>query len=89
METGKAVKLWVVNVISFVLFVLLALTGLINWILPRGYEAVKGGFLYSFRHLTRETHEWLAVMFIVVVAAHIYLHWGYIRANLKKYKLMK
>jgi len=90
METGKAAKLWVVNVISFVLFVLLGVTGLVNWLLlPKGYEVGRSGFLYSLRHLFRETHEWLALMFIVVVALHIFLHWGYVRANLKKYNILK
>ncbi len=90
METGKAAKLWIVNVISFVVFVLLAITGLVNWLLlPRGFETARGGFLFSLRHVMRESHEWLALMFIVIVAAHLYLHWGYLRANLKRYKMMK
>jgi hypothetical protein len=34
----KISKLWIVNVISFLLFSLLGVTGLINWLLlPRGY----------------------------------------------------
>ena len=39
---GKLSKLWVVNVISFFLFSLLSVTGLINWLLlPRGYGQVR------------------------------------------------
>jgi len=34
----KLSRLWIVNVISFFLFSLLIVTGLINWlVLPRGY----------------------------------------------------
>jgi hypothetical protein len=37
----KMSKLWAVNSISFVLFILLSITGLINWlVLPKGYELV-------------------------------------------------
>ena len=50
MANGKALKLWTVNVISFILFVILCSTGLINWLVfPRGYEA-RGNFLVSLRN---------------------------------------
>ena len=73
---------WAVNVLSFVLFALLSVTGLINWlILPRGY-ALRGEFLRSLRHFLIEIHQWAGMLFIVVVAAHVILHWGYIKAKL-------
>ncbi len=84
MSGNKATKLWFVNIISFVLFAILALTGLINWlIIPRGYRG-EGGFLMSLRHFLREIHEWTALLFIVVVVIHLLLHWPYIKSNLSK-----
>jgi hypothetical protein len=89
MTLTKTFKLWIVNVISFIVFSLLGLTGLINWlVLPKGYEA-RGSFLVSLRHFLVEVHEWTALLFIVIVIVHIVLHWGYIKTNLKKYGIIK
>jgi hypothetical protein len=89
MSNGKSLKLWTVNAISFILFVILCSTGLINWlVLPRGYE-VRGNFLVSLRHFFITIHEWAGLIFIVLIAIHIVLHWPYIRSNLKKYGIMK
>jgi len=89
MSTGRSSKLWVVNVISFLLFIVLCITGLLNWlVLPKGYEA-RGSFLVSLRHLFIAFHEWAALVFMIVVAVHIVLHWPYIKFNLKKYGIMK
>ncbi len=47
MGTMKSSTLWAVNVISFTLFVVLAGTGLLDWlVLPRGYNA-RSGLLWS------------------------------------------
>ncbi len=89
MPKDKAVKLWLVNTVSFILFSILTLTGLTNWLLlPKGYQA-KGGFLISLRHFLREIHEWTALLFILIVLVHLVLHWAYIQSNLKKYGIMK
>lgn len=89
MANSKAATLWIVNVVSAVLIFLLSLTGLINWwILPRGFEA-GGGALRSIRHTLSDVHGWLALAFLVCIAIHIYLHWPYVVANLKKSGLMK
>jgi hypothetical protein len=89
MANGKALKLWTVNVISFILFVILCSTGLINWlVLPRGYQA-RGDFLISLRHFFIALHEWLGMMFMVLIILHIVLHWTYIKSNLRKYNMMK
>jgi hypothetical protein len=89
MSNGKSSKLWKVNVISFILFIILGSTGLLNWlVLPRGYEA-RGGFLTSLRHFFIAIHEWTALIFMIVVAIHIILHWPYLKSNLKKYGIMK
>jgi len=89
MANGKALKLWTVNVISFILFVILCSTGLINWlVLPREYQA-RGDFLISLRHFFITLHEWVGMMFIVLIIIHIVTHWAYIKSNLRKYGMMK
>ena len=89
MAAGRSSKLWIVNVISFILFIILFSTGLLNWlVLPKGYEA-RGSFSVSLRHFFIALHEWAALMFMVVIAVHIVLHWPYIKSNLKKYGIMK
>ena len=89
MSNGRSSKLWIVNVISFILFIILCSTGLLNWlVLPRGYEA-RGSFLVSLRHFFIAFHEWTALIFMIVVAVHIVLHWPYIKSNLKKYGIKK
>ena len=89
MSNGRASNLWIVNVISFILFMILTGTGLLNWlVLPRGYEA-RGSVLVSLRHFFVAVHEWAALIFMVVVAIHIVLHWPYIKSNLKKSGIMK
>jgi hypothetical protein len=82
MPNNKATILWFVNVISFILFAVLTLTGLINWLAAPGGG---GGGPVFFRHLFREIHEWTAILFILAMAVHLMLHGSYIRANLKKY----
>jgi len=89
MSDGRSSKLWIVNVISFILFIILFVTGLLNWlVLPRGYEA-RGSFLVSLRHFFIALHEWVALIFMIVIAVHFVLHWPYIKSNLKKYGIMK
>jgi quinol-cytochrome oxidoreductase complex cytochrome b subunit len=89
MSSKKAFKLWTVNVLSFILFILLSITGLLNWlVLPRGYEA-RGSALVSVRHILITIHEWAALIFMITIVIHILLHWTYIRSNLKKYSIMK
>lgn len=84
MSNRKAVKLWVVNVASFVLFLILSITGLANWLLlPRGYET-RVRYLITIRHLLRDIHEWAALGFIIIIAIHLFMHWPYIKGNLKR-----
>ncbi len=89
MSNNRSSRLWILNLTSFILFSLLSSTGLINWlVLPRGYEA-PGSFIVSLRHFLIVFHEWTALIFMIVVAVHIVLHWPYIKSNLKKYGIMK
>ena len=86
MARMKSLQLWVVNVISFVLLVILFSTGLLNWlVLPKGYEA-RGSFLVSVRHFLVDFHAWTAVIFMLVIAIHVYLHWPYVKAQMRKSK---
>lgn len=76
---------WYVSSAMVVLFALLALTGLINWIvLPRGC-ATDAGFLVSLRHFFREVHEWTGFFFMILVGIHLWLHKDYIVKNWKNY----
>lgn len=89
MTIRKTTHLWLINMVSFVLFVVLSLTGLINWlVLPKGYEA-KGNFLITLRHFLVEIHEWAALGFMITIVIHIFLHWGYLKTNLKKSDILK
>jgi cytochrome b subunit of formate dehydrogenase len=81
---GKVSRLWIVNVISFFLFSLLSVTGLINWLLlPRGYGS-RAGFLVSLRHSLVTVHEWTALLFMLVIGVHILLHWAYVKKTLDR-----
>jgi len=89
MPWPKHLKLWTVNIVTFILFSLLAVTGLINWrVLPHG-GGRREGILIEIRHLLMEVHTWLAMLFLLAVAIHLMLHWSYIKANLKKSGLLK
>ena len=84
MALQKNLKLWTVNIVSFVLFALLTITGLINWlVLPHG-GGRREGFLIGTRHVLMEVHTWLAMLFLVAIAIHLVLHWSYIKTNLNK-----
>jgi hypothetical protein len=86
---GKLSRLWIVNVISFFLFSLLSVTGLINWLLlPRGYGS-GAGFLVSLRHCLVTVHEWTALLFMIVIGVHISLHWAYVKKTLDRYREKK
>jgi hypothetical protein len=87
METaGKLSGFWIVNVISFFLFSLLSITGLINWLLlPRGYGS-RVGFLVSLRHSLVTVHEWTALLFMIAIGVHIWLHWAYVKKSLDRYR---
>ncbi|MCF8083151.1 MAG: DUF4405 domain-containing protein [Deltaproteobacteria bacterium] len=89
MADKKTSTLWRINIISFICFSLLGLTGLINWLLlPKGYEA-KASFLVSLRHFLVEFHQWTAVISMLTIAVHILLHLSYVKSNLKRHKILK
>jgi hypothetical protein len=56
MAMPKSMTLWVVNVVSFVVLLLLAITGLINWlVLPHG--SGRHSWVTETRHLLMGT-QW-------------------------------
>jgi hypothetical protein len=85
--SNRSLKLWMVNVVSFLLLSLSTVTGLMNWlVLPKGYEA-RRGFALTARHLLLDVHQWAGLAFMVIIVIHIVLHWSYIKHNLGKYGL--
>jgi hypothetical protein len=89
MPNGRSSKLWIVNVMSFILFTVLCCTGLMNWlVLPRGY-GTHGSFGVSLRHFFIALHEWAGLLFMILILLHLVLHWSYIKSNLRKYGIVK
>ena len=70
---------WRVQVILSLAILVLAVTGTINWLLPRG------GSVRTLRHLLRWIHEGAAVGFLMVLAAHLYCQWPALRRNLARF----
>ena len=80
---------WTINIVSFSIFVLLTITGLINWLLlPRGYE-LRGSFLIPMKHFLIDVHQWAGLLFIAVIAVHVLMHWDYIKVRLFKSEITK
>ncbi len=80
MDTGT--MRWLVNVVSFVLLLLLAVTGLVNWLLPHGGGPASA--VYAVRQFLRGVHQLGALLFLLAIGLHLWMHWNYIRQNLKK-----
>ena len=84
MAGSKATIIWIVNLVSFILFGVLSLSGMINWlIVPRGPVAREGA-LISLRHVIRDVHTWTELVFVLVIAVHLGLHVPYIRDKIKR-----
>lgn len=83
---SKGLRLWLLNLILFLSFILLSLTGLITWvILPRGQRFRDGGELHALRDMLIELHEWVALVFIALIVVHLVWHWSSITANAKRW----
>ena len=80
----KKELLWTVNVVSFSLLLLVWVTGLVNWLLLPHGAGPPAGVGRTLRHLLREFHAWTAVVFCLLCALHLGLHWEYVRARLKR-----
>jgi len=82
MGNPKSTRLWLLNVATFVFFLAVSSSGIIRWLLlPRGFQGGRGaGFV---RQLVVDFHRWTALTFVILVVLHLFLHWPYIRANLR------
>jgi hypothetical protein len=76
---------WIVNLISFILLALLALTGVAAWLLPHG----GGAALQGGRRLLHAAHRTGALLFLVAIGVHIWWHRGTILLNLRKYGILQ
>jgi hypothetical protein len=43
----------------------------------------------TVRHFFVTIHEWTALIFMITIVIHIFLHWTYVKSNLKKHGIMK
>lgn len=81
MDKNK-VKFWN-DVLMFIVFIIIAVSGFILWfVLPRGGGRAGNGFLFL-----RETwiliHDWFSVILIILVLLHLILNWRWIKAMFK------
>jgi hypothetical protein len=87
---------FIVDLVSFVVFAALAFTGfIIRFILPPGtggsgrqlHEGLGREHIKTFwsmsRHEWGDIHFYLAVVFAVLIAVHIILHWNWIKSSFK------
>lgn len=72
---------WRAQVMLFLTVVILAVTGLINWLLPQG------GAARNLRHLLRWIHEGAALGFVALLAVHLSSQWDAIRRSLRRFGL--
>ena len=70
---------WRAQVLLMLTIAVLAVTGLINWLLPAGPT------LRSLRHFIRWIHEAAALGFVTFLGVHLYMQWEAIRRNLRRF----
>jgi hypothetical protein len=83
-----------VDVITFFPFVITTITGIIIWIfMPfggtfrnRGGTVGQQFFLGIARHTWLDVHTYLGLIFIILVAAYLILHWDYIKGLPRLFK---
>jgi len=84
MSQQRGRQLWLVNQLSFVFLIMTGVSGLFNWLLPRGPET--RGALAGLRHFLIDFHGWMALLFLAAMAIHLFLHWSYIQSNLQRFR---
>ena len=72
---------WRMQVFLLLTVAVLAVTGLVNWLLPRG------GAIRTLRHLLRWIHEGAAIGFLVLIAFHLHFQTAALRRNLHRFGL--
>jgi thiosulfate reductase cytochrome b subunit len=80
MEISRNAR-WRAQVLLLSTIVVLAVTGLINWLLPAGPP------LRSLRHFLRWIHEAAALGFVAFLGVHLYVQWEAIQRNLRRFGL--
>ncbi len=92
----RATVNFVVDIVSFVIFLALAATGsILRYVLPPGSggQGFRGGRplpgpnqLWGLvRHEWGDIHFWLAVTFVILMIVHIILHWGWIKCYVRSW----
>jgi len=72
---------WRAQVLLLLTIAVLAVTGLINWLLPAGPA------LRSLRHFLRWIHEAAALGFVTLLGVHLCVQWEAIQRNLRRFGL--
>jgi hypothetical protein len=72
---------WRMQVLLLFTVAMLAVTGLVNWLLPHG------GATRALRHLLRWIHEGAATGFLALLAFHLYFQTSALRRNLHRFGL--
>jgi hypothetical protein len=82
-EMSKSATNFWVDVVAFVAFVLLGTTGAITrYVLPAGTGHFRS--LWGMdRHDWGGIHFWIAVVFLIALTVHLFLHWNWIACTIK------
>ena len=90
----KATRNYLLDAPQGLLFLLQGVSGFILWlVLPRGYGGQGmgwdgGGEVSTFlfeRHTWLDIHRWLAVALLIMIVAHLVLHWRWVVYMTKSY----
>lgn len=74
---------FIIDSVAFLLFLLLATTGLIiRHLLPPGSGQAKGILGFS-RHQWGDIHFWIAIAILLVISTHLFTHWEWIVCLIK------
>ncbi|MDD5750443.1 MAG: DUF4405 domain-containing protein [Candidatus Pacebacteria bacterium] len=70
-----------VNVLSFVFFLAVLISGVVLWLFLPGSRGIgQSVFLGLERHAWRSLHDWTGLVFAFLMAAHLILHGYWIKA---------
>lgn len=72
---------WRMQVLLLLTVAVLAVTGLVNWLLPHG------GAFRALRHLLRWIHEGAAMGFLILMAFHLHCQSAVLRRNFRRFGL--
>lgn len=75
----------IINVISFIDFLLVLISSLALYFLPQGYQGGRNPnylaetFLGGSRHLWQDIHNWSGWIMLALILVHLLLHTGWIK----------